>query len=84
MRSHFQVAIKVINSEYMMTLITQPFEKFNCSDCSHNNRDNHQMSTSLVNLRKIALEFGKPGENLSPPFVRYILKQRELRDSLKN
>ncbi len=39
-----QVAIKAIDNEYMITLITQIFEKFNRSN---RYRDNRQVSTSL-------------------------------------
>ncbi len=47
MRSNFEVAIKAIDSEYMITLITQLFEEFNRSYRYRDNRDNRQVSTSL-------------------------------------
>ena len=42
-----QVAIKAIDNEYTITLITQIFEKFSRSNRYRDNRDNRQVSTSL-------------------------------------
>ncbi len=47
----FLFAINAIDSEYMITLITQIFKEFIRSNRYRDNRDNRQVSTSLKRLR---------------------------------
>ena len=51
----FLFAINAIDSEYMITLITQIFEEFIRSNRYRDNRDNRQVSTSLYRIPEVSL-----------------------------